>query len=308
MATAGEGREAVGTVALEAPEDVLRNFRWHRFGPYDPTYVLEERRLAHAFWGPTAPVTVAMTADVHKTTIEVRAFGPDAEWAVQQAPNWLSLDDDEGDFAPDHPLLRRLRRDLGRLRLVRPPSVFDMFVRLVFQQRVAWRDAARSFRQLTLTYGRPAPGPFSLTTALSAAQWRQIPPAELTARGVEAKRARTVRQAAVSARRIEETRSMTPEAANARLRAFSGVGVWTAQGVLGFGLGYPDAVQEEDYDLPRLVSVALSGEPRGDDARMLSLLAPYAGHRFRVIRLLLESNIKPPRFGPRRARPQWERG
>jgi hypothetical protein len=43
----------------------------------------------------------------------------------------------------------------------------------------------------------------------------------------------------------------------------------------------------------------LAGEPRGDDARMLELLAPYAGQRGRVIRLLEAARIKIPRFGPR---------
>ncbi len=295
------------TVELSKPIDLLLSYRLQRFGPSDPTMIVEPRRVVRAFEGPTGPLTVAMANPEDRAKVRVQAWGPDAEWALAHAPAWLGVDDDDSTFAPSHPKIIKLRRDLAGLRLVQSPSVFDMLTRLILQQRVAWRDAARSFRLLTQAYGQPAPGPFpSITTALGPATWRRIPPPEFNARGVEAKRARPLRDAAVSARRIEETRGMTFDAANARLRAFRGIGVWTAQGVLGYALGAPDAVQAQDYDLPRLVSVVLTGQPRADDARMLALLAPFAGHRFRVIRLMLESGTKPPRFGPRRARPAWE--
>ena len=45
---------------------------------------------------------------------------------------------------------------------------------------------------------------------------------------------------------------------------------------------------------------ALAGEPRADDARMLDLLAPFAGHRGRVCVLLAAAGVGgPPRRGPR---------
>ena len=287
--------------------DLALTFRIHRFGPSDPTMQVASDRLVWAFAGPSGPVTWAVTATDDRQIFKVMAWGDDADWALAQTPVWLGAEDNDEDFAPTHPTLRRLHRDLVGLRLGQSPSVFDMTVRMILQQRVAWRDAARSFRRLTLKYGEPAPGPYPVTAGLSAATWRRVPLPEFVAAGVEGKRARCVRDAAVSARRLEEIRTMARDDANRRLRAFPGIGVWTAQGVLGFALGDPDAVQEQDYDLPRLVSFALSGEPRADDARMLELLKPYAGHRFRVVRLLHESNIRTPRFGPRRARPQWER-
>ena len=43
-------------------------------------------------------------------------------------------------------------------------------------------------------------------------------------------------------------------------------------------------------------------EPGADDARMLELLEPYRGHRWRVIRLLWANGVHAPRRGPRRAR------
>ena len=289
--------------------DLVYSCRLHRFGPADPTFELSAQRLVRAFHATNGALTVAITGNAqNRRTFQVEAWGDTADvaWALEQAPSWIGDDDCDDDFSPDHPLLRRLHRQLVGLRLGQSPTVFDMLTRLVLQQRVAWRDAAYSFRRLTLQYGLPAPGPFSMTAALSPAQWRKIPLAEYVAHGVEGKRARTIRDAAVSARRVEEIRTMDREAANARLRAFGGIGVWTAQGVLGFALGDADAVQEQDYDQPRLVSMALAGEPRADDARMLELLAPYAGHRFRVVRMLMEGGLKAPRFGPRRGRSPWE--
>jgi 3-methyladenine DNA glycosylase/8-oxoguanine DNA glycosylase len=66
-------------------------------------------------------------------------------------------------------------------------------------------------------------------------------------------------------------------------------------------LGDPDAVSVGDFHLAHAVCWALAGEPRGTDGRMLELLAPYAGHRARVIRLVEAAGIQAPRRGPRMA-------
>ena len=80
-----------------------------------------------------------------------------------------------------------------------------------------------------------------------------------------------------------------------------GIGPWTAAEVGVRALGDEDAVSIGDFHLPHLVSFALAGEPRGSDARMLELLAPYQGQRARVVRLLEMSGIQAPRYGPRLA-------
>ena len=85
-----------------------------------------------------------------------------------------------------------------------------------------------------------------------------------------------------------------------RLRAVPGVGAWTAAKVAGTAFGDADAVPVGDYHLPSLVSWALAGEPRAGDERMLQLLAPFAGHRGRVLRLLLAEHVAAPRFAPGR--------
>ncbi len=89
--------------------------------------------------------------------------------------------------------------------------------------------------------------------------------------------------------------------AYARLRAFPGVGAWSAAEVALVALGDADAVSVGDYNLPHQVSWALAGERQGTDARMLELLEPYRGHRGRVLRLLVAGGTVPPRHGPRLA-------
>ena len=85
------------------------------------------------------------------------------------------------------------------------------------------------------------------------------------------------------------------------MRSLRGIGVWTARSLLLRGLGDADAVPLEDYHLPQIVAYHL--DPGGayreaDDARMLELLAPAAGHRGRVVMWVHRAGM-PPRRAPR---------
>ena len=81
---------------------------------------------------------------------------------------------------------------------------------------------------------------------------------------------------------------MSLDLAYARLRAITGVGPWTAARTAMIALGDADAVPLGDLHIPHLVAWRLAGERRGSDERMVELLAPYVGHRARVIRLLMQ--------------------
>jgi len=48
--------------------------------------------------------------------------------------------------------------------------------------------------------------------------------------------------------------------------------------------------------LPHVIGTWFTGN-RTDDAGMLALLAPYAGHRQRVVRLITSTGVEAPRFG-----------
>jgi 3-methyladenine DNA glycosylase/8-oxoguanine DNA glycosylase len=79
-----------------------------------------------------------------------------------------------------------------------------------------------------------------------------------------------------------------------RLQRVPGIGPWTTESVMGYGAGDPDAVIPGDLHLPRILCYALAGEQNGTDARMLELLEPFRGHRFRIIRLLYAAGLDTP--------------
>ena len=98
--------------------------------------------------------------------------------------------------------------------------------------------------------------------------------------------------------RMKGLEQREPDHVAARLQRIRGIGPWTAAMVTATALGHADAVPVGDYHLPNTVAWHLAGEERGDDARMLELLEPYAGHRWRVLRLAKTAGSAPKR-GPR---------
>jgi 3-methyladenine DNA glycosylase/8-oxoguanine DNA glycosylase len=216
-----------------------------------------------------------------------RAWGPGAAWALERLEPLLGLADDPSAFTPARgPLATLARRGRG-LHLVRSPWVFDVLCQLVLQQRVSFRDAARAHRHLVRALDEAAPGPPGLLLPPAPRHWLRASSEEYRRAGVDGQRAGRLRAAAREAKSIDATFDRGAASARASLAGIPGCGPWTVGMVMGFALGDPDAVPVGDLHLPSLVSRALVGEPRADDARMLALLEPYRGHRFRLIRLLL---------------------
>ena len=98
--------------------------------------------------------------------------------------------------------------------------------------------------------------------------------------------------------RLTNLEERSPKQVQARLERIRGIGPWTSAMVTASALGDADAVPVGDYHLPNTVAWHLAGEERGDDARMLELLEPYAGHRWRVLRLA-KSGGSAPKRGPK---------
>jgi 3-methyladenine DNA glycosylase/8-oxoguanine DNA glycosylase len=220
--------------------------------------------------------------------VQVDAWGPGAAWLLERAPALCGALDHPEAFRPNQPLLDHLVHRHPGLRIGRSEAVFETALFVTLEQRVATRDAWRSWRQLVRALGEPAPGPLPDLWAPPEALRIAATPYEVFHRfGVERRRADVVKRLAVVARRLEETAGFALEAAYARLRAVAGVGPWTAARIAMFALGDCDAVFVGDLHLPHLVSSALAGERRGSDERMLELLEPYRGHRARVVRLLM---------------------
>lgn len=246
---------------------------------------------------PEGPATTHIVSAGDQVLME--AWGPGTEWALDAAPALVGALDDDTGFEPRHPVIEDLQRRLHGLRICRSQAVIEAVVPTILEQKVIGVQAHKSYAAVVRRFGEEAPGPGGLLLAPPPQVLAGIPYHSFHRVGVERKRADTIRRACSYAHRLEEAVTMAPADARSRLTALPGLGPWSAAEVATVALGDPDAVSLGDYHLPHLVSYALVGEPRGDDARMLELLEPWRGQRGRVIKLLEAGADAPPRYGPR---------
>ena len=292
------------------PVDLRQTLGIHRRGPGDPTLRFSRDGSAwRASRTPDGPATIRLVPD--GDGIRAQAWGPGAAWAIEQAPELVGAADDPGDFASlaaGHPLLRTLIARYHAIRMGRTGRVLEALVPAIVEQKVTGGEAHAAFVALVRRHGEPAPGPWGAEG--SPAPLRVAPAPEVLAGlpgyayhplGLERRRADAIRVAAAHAGRVEECAAMALPDAYRRLRALPLVGPWTAAEIGLRALGDADAVSVGDFHLCHAVCRALAGEERGTDERMLELLAPYAGHRARVIRLIEAAGIHAPRRGPRMA-------
>lgn len=263
----------------------------------DPTIRLARKLALRATRTPHGPA--AQRIEINGGDAVVEAWGPGREWLLDHAPTLLGLTDDDGDFDPPDPVVKELHRRLPGLRIGRSDAVIEALIPTVLEQKVTGKAAKESYRRLVWIYGESAPGPLELRLPPAPEIVAELPYYELHRLGVERRRARTISYACSYAHRLEETVTMSLGDAYKRMRALPGVGAWTAGLVAHIALGDPDAVVLGDFHLPHIVSWTLAGEPRGSDERMLELLAPFEGHRGRVMRLIESGGARPPAYGPR---------
>ncbi|PRP97488.1 3-methyl-adenine DNA glycosylase II [Enhygromyxa salina] len=289
------GPSSVRRLALDRPLDLGHTLLLGDLGRANPTLRRPSPgELLRAQWTPDGAVSFRLA--LVSGAVEAEAWGPGRRWLLDELPRHLGLDDRAPAFEGK---LGRVQRRLPGVRRGRTLDVFDLLVGCVIRQRVAWRDAVTSQVEMLRAHGSPAPGPLDLRLPLSAAQWGTLTSADLAGFGLDRKRAKTALGLAARADRIRGWASLPHETFAARLEAFPGVGPWTRAMVQGHGLQHHDAVPLGDYVLPSMISWFFAREPRGDDARMVELLEPYRGQRFRVIHLLWAAGVHAPRFGPR---------
>jgi len=288
------------------PVDVRLVLSVHRRGSGDPAFRIDP---AGAVWRtcltPAGPGTLRVTARPGAggqtvALVNAAAWGPGAGWLLEILPAMLGASDRPESFSPVHPLLREMAVRYRGARVGRSCRVLEALVPAILEQKVVGLEAFRAWRLLLTRFGRPAPGPApaGMRVFPSAAVWAAIPSWEWHQAGVEGVRARTVAGAARVAGRLEEIGALAAADADRRLRALPGIGPWTSAEVRQRACGDADAVTVGDYNLPAAVGWALAGR-KVDDAGMLELLAPYAGHRYRATRLVELSGARPPRRGPR---------
>ncbi len=290
-----------------APVDVRLTLGPLRRGAGDPAWwFAPDGSVWQATSTPDGPATrhlVRRSDGIHAT-----AWGPGAERALAGVPGLLGAGDDPTGFdAALHPVVREAHHRLPGLRIPRSANVLEALVPAVLEQRVVGLDAKAAWRRLVLQHGTPAPGPAPRTLRVppTAETWRAVPVWDWRRAGVEEQRAGTVARAAAVAHRLQEGVDLPIAEARRRLLTVRGIGPWTVAEITSRALGDADAVSVGDFHLAHLVGWALTGR-RTDDAGMLRLLEPWAGHRQRVIRLIeITGAANAPRFGPRapRARP-----
>ncbi|MFG6475343.1 DNA-3-methyladenine glycosylase family protein [Microbacterium sp. P06] len=284
------------------PLDLARVVLPQRHGAGDPTMAAANGVIWRASRTPDGPATLALRAGAGGH-VRAAAWGPGAEWALDQLPALCGADDDPTGFdASAHPLVAEAHRRHPDLRIGRTDLVFDALVSAIIEQKVTGMQAFGAWRRIVAWYGERAPGPTPkpMFAPPTIEGWRRVPSWAWHRAGLEPPQSRTIVEAARRGDAIVRAAASAPDA-DGRERIFTslrGVGVWTSAETRIRAFGDPDAVSIGDYHLAHHVGFVLTGS-RVDDDGMLELLAPWAGHRQRVIRLLYASGIQEPRRGPR---------
>ena len=250
-------------------------------------------------WNTRTPEGVASLAlrrsDVDKVRAE--AWGPGRDWIMHQAPRLLGADDDLSGFTP--PTGRLRDKWMARpFLLSRTDRLWDSLVGAVLGQKVQAKNAYKSLRLIGHRFGDAAPGPDGGRVLPSPERFAELGYADLHPLGVERKRAEILLRVAREMPRLAGLERREPWQVRARLEQIRGIGPWTTALVTATALGDPDAVPVGDYHVPNTIAWHLAGEERGDDDRMLELLEPWAGHRWRVVRLAKSMGSAPKR-GPK---------
>ncbi len=280
--------------------DTRRTLSGLRRGGGDPTFVMDPSGIWCTARMPAGPATLLVSSP-DPGTLRCETWGPGAHELLASVPALFGAEDDPAGFVPEHPVLIDLVHRFPGFRVMRTGRVFEALVPAVLEQKVTGKEARSAWRWLVSRYGdaAPGPGPGQLRVCPSPQTWVRIPSWDWHRAGVDGKRARTVLAAARLAPALERTLALgRGEAVAEALRTVPGIGVWTAAEVAQRAHGDADAVSVGDYHLSNHVGYALTGH-RVDDQRMLELLEPYRGHRYRAARLIEMGTPRPPAFGPK---------
>jgi len=281
------------------PVDVRRAVGHQQRGAHDPS----QREVDGVVWRATrTPLGVASLAlRIEHTRVRAAAWGPGAEWTLDQLPALCgAADSPDGFDASPHPLVAAVHERHPGLRIGRTDLVFDALVSAVFEQKVTGLQAFGAWRMILTWHGERAPGPTPIPMFAPPADWHAIPSWTWHRAGLEPPQSRTITAAAGRRASIERAADAAADG-DARDRVFTslpGVGLWTSAETRIRAYGDADAVSVGDYHVAHEVGYALTGH-RVDDDGMLELLEPWRGHRQRVIRLIGLSGVREPRRGPR---------
>jgi len=286
------------TISLDPPPDLRLLLTRLNGGVGHPTRKNTSTRAWRASRTPEGPATLQL--EVEGTDVTATAWGPGAEWSLQQLPGLLGAADDPDSFPTnDHRLMRELKGRFRGLRIARTERVHEAIVPVILGQVVTVKEAHRAERALNQAHGEAAPGPEPLWLQPSPEVLGRLAYEEYHPLGIGRNKAQLIIEVSRRANRLEEIATMSTEDAERRLQAVRGIGPWSSALVVSEALGDPDAVPVGDYHLPNTVAWALAGEARATDRRMLELLEPYRPHRYRAALMIKLSGIGAPKYGPR---------
>lgn len=331
--------DAVRRVRVPVPVDVPLTLRPLQRGAADPTVravpegvwltlrVPDQGAPAGSPGRPTSLLVYgAREAAGPGTVVTARAWGPGARAAVASVERLLGVDDAGWDAfdallhrdssAPALPRhVREARRTRAGLRLPAAGALSGQLITVVLEQKVTHDQARHGWRTLVRLAARidndgPAPGPVpaGMLPPPSPAAVLRIPSWDWHARAwVQPAQSRTVLEVARRAASIDRLGAAVAPGDTAgiaalarRLESLPGIGPWTTAEALQRSHGAADLVAVGDYHLAQFVGQVLTGR-RTDDAGMLRLLEPWAGHRQRVVRMIGLSGERKQAFGPKLA-------
>jgi 3-methyladenine DNA glycosylase/8-oxoguanine DNA glycosylase len=288
-------------------------------GARDPATRVTENGAWLCFHTPIGPVTLLATRTAGiDADVVLRAWGPGAAHAVERGLHLLGAYDDWSAFDAAetrvllHPIVLRSRKSNPGLRFPSTGRIFDALFPAILEQKVTVIEANYAWRHLCLAVGDvpPGPAPEGMRLPPTPAEVRSLQPWQWHQARVDSKRSATARRAAAAANALERwalmdlgarrENAMGTGTLHAALESIPGVGPWSIAEVLQRTHGAADHVSVGDFHLAAFVGQVLTGR-RVDDAGMLELLAPFTGHRQRVVRLIGLSGQRKQAFGPRLA-------
>lgn len=290
------------TIAAQSATTVqqIRNcVSWYRRGRGDPTTRLGPTSMVRAMRTPDGPATALV--DWSRTSTRIEAWGAGADHAAAAIESMIG-NDAPFDLPPDpHPLIAEAARRSPVRAAGASRDLYHCLVPAVIEQRITAGEALRQYAILVRRLGEAAPGPFpGLLLPPDPHRLARLPTWWFHPIGIERKRAATLIAVARASHHFWDWARLPHHETAAKLSLISGVGPWTIGMVMGPACGDDDAVAVGDYHLPNLVAWNLAGEARGDDARMLELLARFRPQRGRVLRLIAAAGQRAPAFGPKR--------
>jgi len=292
---------AHATLATEHPVDPVATLSILCRGGLDPC----ARRDGEALWWatrtPRGPATLRVRR-AGRSTVEAEAWGEGGGWLLDRLPVLVGADRPPLDHL-GHPAMRAAAARMPGLRVPSTGALVEALLPAVVEQRVAGKEARRSWAALVRRLAEPAPGPAGLLLPPDPARLAALPDWDLHRLNLERRRADTLRCVARRAAAVERLGAAGIPAAEVRDRLVAelpGVGAWTVAEATVRALGDEDAVSVGDYNLFQQVGYALTGRAGRDDAEMLTLLEPWRGRRGLAVQLLV-ATVRMPRRAPRMA-------